>query len=177
MCRVHRPGGRELKPDTVHRLAPHQPAPVAPTADRGCTSGDDVRLVLTAIPEQVSLARHAVTRLATAAGLDDDLRAGVALAVSEACSNVVIHAYAGTDPGELHVRAEATAGRLTVAVGDRGKGMCPRSDSPGIGLGLPLMASLCSTLEVRERKGGGTEICMVFTSAAVDAGAAWARTG
>jgi two-component sensor histidine kinase len=89
--------------------------------------------VLTAIPEQVSLARRAVTQLATAAGLDDDLRAGVALAVSEACSNVVIHAYAGTDPGELHVRAEATAGRLTVAVGDRGKGMCPRSDSPGIG--------------------------------------------
>ena len=133
--------------------------------------------MLTAIPEQVSLARHAVTELATAAGLDDDLRAGVALAVSEACSNVVLHAYAGTEPGELHVRAEATAGRLTVAVGDRGKGMCPRSDSPGIGLGLPLMASLCSTLEVRERPGGGTEICMVFASAAVDAGAAWARTG
>ena len=133
--------------------------------------------MLTAIPEQVSIARRAVTGLAIAAGLDEELRGSVALAVSEACSNVVLHAYAGTEPGELHVHAEAAAGRLTVVVGDRGKGMCPRSDSPGIGLGLPLMASLCSTLEVRERKGGGTEICMVFTSAAVDAGAAWARTG
>jgi anti-sigma regulatory factor (Ser/Thr protein kinase) len=135
-----------------------------------------VELVLTATPDQVSVARRAVGGLAEAAGLDADVRAGVALAVSEACSNVVIHAYADTEPGELCVRASAAPGRLTVTVADRGRGMAPRSDSPGIGLGLPLMASLCATLEVRERQGGGTEICMVFESAAADAGADWART-
>ncbi len=135
-----------------------------------------MELVLTATPDQVSVARRAVGGLAEAAGLDADVRAGVALAVSEACSNVVIHAYADTEPGELCVRASAVPGRLTVTVGDRGRGMAPRSDSPGIGLGLPLMASLCATLEVRERQGGGTEICMVFESAAADAGADWART-
>jgi serine/threonine-protein kinase RsbW/stage II sporulation protein AB (anti-sigma F factor) len=135
-----------------------------------------MELALTALPAQVSIARRAVGDLAIVAGLDDDQRASVALAISEACSNVVVHAYAGTDPGELRVWAQAAEGRLTVTVGDRGRGMCPRSDSPGIGLGLPLMASLCSTLEVRERHGGGTEICMLFESAAAVAGAAWART-
>jgi len=136
-----------------------------------------VDLVLTATARQVSVARRAIGELAVAARLDANLRAGVALAISEACSNLVVHAYAGAEPGELRVHAEASDGRLTVTVGDRGRGMCPRSDSPGIGLGLPLMASLCSTLEVRERRGGGTEICMVFESAAADAGTDWARTG
>ena len=51
-----------------------------------------MELVLSALPEQVSIARRAVGALAVAAGLDADGRAGVALAVSEACSNVVIHA-------------------------------------------------------------------------------------
>ncbi len=159
------------------RLAPHDPTPIASSPDHGVRGADgSVELSLTALPAQVSLARRAVGELAIMAGLDDDQRAGVALAISEACSNVVVHAYAGTDPGELRVSAEAADGRLTVTVGDRGRGMCPRSDSPGIGLGLPLMASLCSTLEVRERLGGGTEICMVFESAAAAAGADWART-
>jgi serine/threonine-protein kinase RsbW/stage II sporulation protein AB (anti-sigma F factor) len=162
----------------VHRLAPHHPTPIASLTDRGQTAAElHVDLELTAVAEQVSVARRAVGELAAAAGLDDDVRAGVALAISEACSNVVVHAYVGADPGELRVRAEAGHGRLSVTVRDRGRGMCPRSDSPGIGLGLPLMASLCSTLEVRERQGGGTEICMVFESAAAHAGADWARTG
>jgi len=147
-------------------------------ADRGqCAHGSAVELELTAAPEQVSQVRRAVGAVAAAAGLQGDVLAGVALAVSEACSNVVVHAYAGMEPGELLVRAAAADGRLIVLVSDRGKGMSPRSDSPGIGLGLPLMASLCATLEVRERRGGGTEICMVFESDAADAGADWARTG
>ena len=159
----------------MHHLGPHQRTPVAALSDPG-RGETEVELALTAVPEQVSLARRAVAGIARDAGLDENLRAGIALAVSEACSNVAVHAYAGIEPGELHVRAEAVDGRLTVVVADRGRGMCPRSDSPGIGLGLPLMASLCSTLEVRERAGGGTEICMVFESASVDAGADWART-
>jgi serine/threonine-protein kinase RsbW/stage II sporulation protein AB (anti-sigma F factor) len=142
-----------------------------------CLPESQVELDLIAAPEHVSVARRAIAQVAESANLDAGQRSSVALAVSEACSNVVVHAYAGTTPGELNVRAQADDGRLTVVVGDRGKGMCPRSDSPGIGLGLPLMASLCSTLEVRERPGGGTEICMVFESAAVTADANWLRAG
>lgn len=140
-------------------------------------SGPMVELVLSARPEEVSRARRAVGEIAEAANLDEDLRAGMALAVSEACANVVVHAYVGSEPGELHVRAEAIGKRIVITVGDRGRGMCPRSDSPGIGLGLPLMASLCSTLEVREREGGGTEICMVFEPEAAETRSDWARTG
>ncbi len=135
-----------------------------------------VELSVTATPAHVSVARRSVADVAAMTGLDAEQRASVSLAVSEACSNVVVHAYAGTAPGELYVRAEAQDGRLVVVVGDRGAGMAPRSDSPGIGLGLPLMASLCSSLEVRERAGGGTEICMTFESAAADADADWLRT-
>jgi serine/threonine-protein kinase RsbW/stage II sporulation protein AB (anti-sigma F factor) len=130
---------------------------------------NQVELLLTASADQVSVARRAVAEVAEAAGLNAAMRSSVALAVSEACSNVVVHAYVGSAPGELCVRASGRHGRVTVMVGDRGKGMCPRSDSPGIGLGLPLMASLCSSLEVRERPGGGTAICMVFEAAAVQA--------
>ena len=49
-----------------------------------------------------------------------------------------------------------------VVVADEGRGMLPRTDSPGLGLGLPLIAQMTQSLEVHDRQGGGTEIRMSF---------------
>ena len=45
---------------------------------------------------------------------------------------------------------------------DHGRGMMPRADSPGLGVGLPLMASLSESLELSNRADGGTEVRMAF---------------
>ena len=46
--------------------------------------------------------------------------------------------------------------------------MLPRTDSPGLGLGLPLIAQMTESLEVHDRAGGGTEIRMAFALAAAE---------
>ena len=80
-------------------------------------------------------------------------------------TNVVLHAYPG-EPGEVHVRVERSGRTLRVVVSDDGSGMLPRPDSPGLGLGLPLIAQLVDGLDVHRRERGGTELCMRFELAA-----------
>lgn len=137
--------------------SPHAlPSPPSP-------EGEDLVLTLPARPENVAVVRRAVGAFARTAGFDEDGVADVALALSEACANVVIHAYRRDAEGTLlEVRASCSAEALAVVVSDHGGGMAPRTDSPGLGLGLPLMASLASTLELRETAGGGTEVWMTF---------------
>jgi anti-sigma regulatory factor (Ser/Thr protein kinase) len=91
----------------------------------------------------------------------------VALAVSEAVTNAVVHAYADApEPGEIEVVAQRTGDdRLEIFVCDDGRGMLPRPDSPGVGLGLPLVATLAESFEVQARTGGGTQVRMAFAAA------------
>jgi anti-sigma regulatory factor (Ser/Thr protein kinase) len=88
----------------------------------------------------------------------------IALAVSEAVTNAVVHAYIDAPaPGEVEVIAKLHADDgLEVDVCDDGRGMGPRRDSPGIGVGLPLVASLAERFRIETRPGGGTAICMFF---------------
>ena len=80
--------------------------------------------------------------------------------MSEAATNAVVHAYRES-AGELQVRAFVEARELVVIVCDTGIGLAPRPDSPGLGLGMPLMASVTSSFQVAS-DGAGTEIRMVF---------------
>src|SRR4051812_23596796 len=117
-----------------------------------------------AVPDAVAALRHAVVEHARAAGMPEEALASVRLAVSEAATNVVLHAYEGEpEPGPVHVRVERDGDFLRVTVSDDGNGMKPRPDSPGLGLGLPLIAQLAAGLEVESPPSGGTEICMRFT--------------
>ena len=84
------------------------------------------------------------------------------LAVSEAVSNVVVHGYRETGGGEFTLRVEWGGEELRVIVRDEGCGMMPRADSPGAGLGLPLIATLAESFSVIAPPGGGTEVCMTF---------------
>jgi anti-sigma regulatory factor (Ser/Thr protein kinase) len=89
---------------------------------------------------------------------------GIALAVSEAVTNAVIHAYVDEPrPGDVEVVAERHPGDgLEIHVCDDGRGMMPRSDSPGLGVGLPLVAKLAQRFRVETRPTGGTTVSMVF---------------
>ena len=96
-------------------------------------------------------------------GVTPDTRADIALALSEACANVVQHAYLGDpEPGAIELEAELSGNQLVISVRDHGHGFAPRLDSPGAGLGLPVIASLTDRLEIRPTPGSGTEIMMAF---------------
>ena len=86
----------------------------------------------------------------------------VRLAVSEAVSNVIVHGYRDSGNGAFTVAIEWEDGELRVSVRDDGCGMQPRADSPGSGLGLPLIANLAETFTVIAPPGGGTEVNMTF---------------
>jgi anti-sigma regulatory factor (Ser/Thr protein kinase) len=112
-------------------------------------------LELPAVPKSVPRARGAITEML--AGLDIDLWP-VGLVVSEAVTNVVLHAYRDRQPGNVRMQATVADGLLTVVVADDGVGMSPRADSPGLGVGLLLIRRLAEDVAVETR--GGTRLRM-----------------
>ena len=101
-----------------------------------------------------------LTGIDACTGRTEDVR----LAVSEALSNAVIHAYRDREaPGDLEVSALMHDDTLEVVVRDDGDGMAPRHDSPGLGLGLPVIAHTTDRYEVHRAAGStGTEVRMCF---------------
>jgi serine/threonine-protein kinase RsbW len=113
-------------------------------------------------PEHVGSARRVVSAAARRAGAEDPVLDAVRLAVSEAVSNVIVHGYRDTGDGAFTVSIETRGDELHVTVRDEGCGMQPRMDSPGAGLGLPLIANLTESFSVSAPPGGGTEVRMMF---------------
>nr|WP_246345678.1 ATP-binding protein [Conexibacter arvalis] len=119
-------------------------------------------MTLPAAADSVPRARRAVVELARRLGAREGTVADVALAVSEACTNVVLHAYRGHDePGVLHVEADGRDGMLEVVVSDEGGGLQPREDSPGLGMGMALMAAVASGLQL-DHDGAATRVHLSF---------------
>lgn len=83
--------------------------------------------------------------------------------MTEACTNVVLHAYRQGEEGPLEICADIDADRLSIIVRDHGLGITPRAGSPGLGLGLPLIASLAEAVELRRNEDDHTEVSMVFS--------------
>lgn len=123
----------------------------------------DVRLVLPAEPESIALARQMVRGVLDALGWDDESRTDISIAVTEACTNSVLHAYPESD-GEYEVHAWAAPDRLVVAVRDRGRGITPSVTSPaaGLGLGLPLILAIGDEVAFTHDE-GVTEVRMTFS--------------
>jgi anti-sigma regulatory factor (Ser/Thr protein kinase) len=122
----------------------------------------DLVLTLPARAENVAVVRHAFGGLGDVMEVADQTLSDIKLAVTEACTNVVVHAYPGRDDGPLGVRATVDEGSLTVVVSDQGRGIVPRADSPGLGLGLPLIATLAESLELGTGPDDETEVRMTF---------------
>lgn len=113
-----------------------------------------------ATARSVAVVRNQMAALARDWGLDECAVNDVKLAVSEATTNALIHGYRGGD-GTIRVEARITGGELLIAVADDGLGMQPRTDSPGLGLGLPVIASVARRFEIVEDH-PGTELRMAF---------------
>ena len=111
-------------------------------------------------PLGVAAARGEVEAIARDCGIDGLALGAVKLAVNEAVTNAVVHAYAQQE-GRIAVTVGLTGEALTVTVTDTGGGLAPRADSPGLGVGLPLIAQLADHLDVRSDD-KGTQIRMSF---------------
>jgi anti-sigma regulatory factor (Ser/Thr protein kinase) len=105
--------------------------------------------------------RHAFGGLGEALSVPEQALSDIKLAVTEACTNVVIHAYPEGE-GPMEVRAMLGDDGLSVVVRDQGRGVVPRADSPGLGLGLPLIATLTESLELGTGPDDATEVRMTF---------------
>lgn len=122
----------------------------------------DVRLTLPARPENVAVVRHVLGAFAEALHLPLDVIEDVRLAVTEACTNVVRHAYDGSEAGQLDVVIRPEGEVLEVLVTDDGRGIGPSPDTAGPGLGLPLIAALTDSLEIQHAPRAGSRLAMSF---------------
>jgi len=120
-----------------------------------------LQMKLPALAENVAVVRHALAGLAEEVGMDETGVADLKTVVTEACMNVVVHAY-GEGAGPLTVEAEADTDFVTVTVSDSGSGINPRADSDrqSLKLGLSLIAALSSSFSISGGLGRGTEVMM-----------------
>jgi len=109
-----------------------------------------------------SIARHAISEFLHGNGADPRALADVLLAPSEIVTSSVVHGYRNEAGGEVAIEAKQWSDRLTVSVADRGGGMAPRQDSPGLGLGLPLVGRIAKRVDISSPAGGGTRVSMCF---------------
>jgi anti-sigma regulatory factor (Ser/Thr protein kinase) len=125
------------------------------------TISERVEIEIAAAASGVPLVRHALRGLLSGLDVTDEVTADIALAVTEACTNAVVHAYP-TGNGMIYVTAAHMNGGLAVTVRDHGGGMAPRVDTPGLGVGLPVIAAIAQSVEIGTPEGGGTEVRMHF---------------
>jgi serine/threonine-protein kinase RsbW len=130
----------------------------------------NVCLSLPSRPENVVVVRHALSGVAECVGLDAVETNDLNTAVTEACNNVVQHAY-GADQGPLEVDVHVLVDAIAVVVRDHGCGIDPpmpdgeHDDDARVGLGLPVIAALSRDVELKDRAGGGAEVRMEFAAA------------
>jgi len=120
---------------------------------------------LQAVPERVPSARGAITRLCEDLEIEENLAGQIRLAVTEACTNCVLHAYADESETDATFALEARVEEddLLVVVRDAGAGItAARSTQAGLGFGLRLMRQAASSMDVVSRPGGGTSVAMRF---------------
>ncbi len=130
---------------------------------RTLTMTTDIQIALPARAENIAIVRHALGALEDAYALDAQTLSDIRLAVTEACTNVVVHAYPDGGEGPMEVLATLLGDELHVIVRDEGTGIVPRPDSPGLGLGLPLIASLAESVQLGRDEQQRTEVQMTFS--------------
>ncbi|MBV8221300.1 MAG: ATP-binding protein [Solirubrobacterales bacterium] len=125
-----------------------------------------VRLELTSRPEAARLVRSMSTAAGEVLGFDPELLSDVNTAVSEACNNVIQHAY-GNEPGPFSVEFALTPDGLEVQIRDYGRGIRESApDRDGLKVGLALMSAVADRAEFIRVPKGGTEVRLCFRGAA-----------
>ncbi len=122
----------------------------------------NVHLSLPSLPENVLIVRQALTGVATCLALDAITSNDLNTAVTEACNNVVMHAY-GEREGALEVDVYALADGVAVVVRDQGSGMpADGEEQRQEGIGLAVIDALARQIEFARTPAGGTELRMEF---------------
>jgi anti-sigma regulatory factor (Ser/Thr protein kinase) len=122
-----------------------------------------VSLELDSSPETLTLVRGVLGGLAEGLSLDPELLDDIKTAVSEACNNVVMHAYGG-ESGPLRVALYVDDDAIEVVIRDRGQGIhvLTPSDDRLQGVGIPIMRALAQKTAFKPLPQGGTEVWMQF---------------
>lgn len=115
---------------------------------------------LPAVVGSVHEARHAVADFCVRHALELD-HEGIAIAVSEAVGNAVTHAYSDGAVGAVRVFADLEPAALLIVISDDGRGMTPRTDSTGMGVGLVVIGRVATSLEIDDDS-TGTRLTMRF---------------
>jgi anti-sigma regulatory factor (Ser/Thr protein kinase) len=117
-----------------------------------------------ATPSAIRLARTAAVRSAREAGVSEDDLVDVKLAVGEACTNAVMHAWVTADvpAAEFTTTTAVTGGRFHVWIADEGRGAVPTTPGRGAGLGLVLMERVTAAMDVGLLPDGGTQVKLSF---------------
>lgn len=126
-----------------------------------------VRLCIPAKPEYIALGRLALTGLSRVREFPEDVLADLKLALTEACTNSVQHAYDDGD-GIVEILYELHPDRLVIEVSDTGEGFehedVPPEDGGELsegGLGIAIIRALADELEISGRNGGGSRLRFV----------------
>jgi serine/threonine-protein kinase RsbW len=130
--------------------------------------GRSIRLTIPAKAEYITLGRLALTAIAGLRPLSDETLHDLKLALTEACTNSVKHAY-GENGGSVDIVYELLSDRLAVEVGDAGTGFSPgelaglsgEDDLEEGGLGIEIIRALTDEVEIAEREGGGSRLRFV----------------
>jgi anti-sigma regulatory factor (Ser/Thr protein kinase) len=116
---------------------------------------------LPAVASSVTTLRHTVARFASRHGFEPGDVHRIAVAVTEAASNVVLHAYARTQ-GVLSYVVDVADDDLQVVITDDGSGIRKEQESPGLGMGLALIAEMTTDFGIYAREPRGLEVWMRF---------------
>jgi serine/threonine-protein kinase RsbW len=127
-----------------------------------------VRLSIPARAEYITLGRLALTALARLHDLSEEVVGDLKLALTEACTNSVRHAYEDGE-GAVEIVYELQPGRLAVEVRDEGPGFTPpdRELGPGDdelsegGLGIAIIRALTDEFELVDGARGGSHLRFV----------------
>jgi serine/threonine-protein kinase RsbW len=123
-----------------------------------------VALTFPARPEFIALARLALTGLARTRGLPQEHVADLKLALTEACSNSVRHAYDAGRRGTVAILYQLTPDRILIEVTDEGSGFDPKTlrraqeELDEGGLGIAIIRAVTDDLEIGARPEGGSRL-------------------
>jgi serine/threonine-protein kinase RsbW len=135
----------------------------SPMADR-LSAAHSASLTLPALPVNLTVVRQVVTGAALVAGLTDADIEDIKVAVTEACTNVIVHAYPTGQTGSMHVGVWTMPSQVVVSVIDTGRGLTSdaNGERDGLGLGLGLISALARSVDVASTPGEGTCVWMAF---------------
>lgn len=130
------------------------------------------QLKLPSSTNHLELIREFVTNIARGVGFDDEKINQIELAVDEACTNVVKHAYKGDDRKPLEVRVHTDKKKFTIIISDKGRGFSPQKiKTPDMkkylsemrvgGLGIYLMQTLMDEVDFKIEPGKKNQVRLV----------------